>query len=86
MLPINFAGRELIVQIALSYVFENCLPRCQLDASKNLTERAVDGGKTLIRERTGNRSLVLFDSGDEVTVRGSEERIRFGSMKFKRSL
>jgi len=34
-------------------------------------------GETLIRERTENRSLVLFDSGDEVTVQASEEGIRF---------
>jgi quercetin 2,3-dioxygenase len=33
-----------------------------------LTEKAVDGSEALIRERTGNRSLVLFDNGDEVTV------------------
>jgi hypothetical protein len=31
----------------------------------------------LIREQTGNRSLVLFDSGDEVTVRAGEEGVRF---------
>ncbi len=30
-----------------------------------------------IRERTGNRSLVLFDRGDEVTVQASEYGIRF---------
>ena len=42
-----------------------------------LTEKAVDGGEMLIRERTGNRSLVVFDSGDEVTVRASDEGIRF---------
>jgi hypothetical protein len=42
-----------------------------------LTERAGNGGETLIRERTGNRSLVLFDSGDEVTVQAGEEGIRF---------
>ena len=29
------------------------------------------------REQTGNRSLVLFDSGDEVTVQAGEEGIRF---------
>src|SRR5262249_7874697 len=33
-----------------------------------LTEKAVDGSEVLLRERTGNRSLVVFDSGDEVTV------------------
>jgi redox-sensitive bicupin YhaK (pirin superfamily) len=31
----------------------------------------------VVRERTGNRSLVLFDSGDEVTVQAGEEGIRF---------
>jgi redox-sensitive bicupin YhaK (pirin superfamily) len=42
-----------------------------------LTERVGDRGGTPIRERAGNRSLVLFDSGDEVTVQASEEGIRF---------
>jgi len=42
-----------------------------------LTEKQVDGTETLVRERTGNRSLVLFDSGDEVTVQAGEEGIRF---------
>jgi quercetin 2,3-dioxygenase len=30
-----------------------------------------------VRELTGNRSLVLFDSGDEVTVKTGDEGIRF---------
>ena len=50
------------------------------DASKPfgvLTEKEGEGGETLIRERTGNRSLVLFDSGDEVTVQAGDEGIRF---------
>jgi redox-sensitive bicupin YhaK (pirin superfamily) len=42
-----------------------------------LTEKEIDGKETLIRESTGNRSLVLFDSGDEVTVQAGEEGIRF---------
>jgi quercetin 2,3-dioxygenase len=42
-----------------------------------LTEKDAPGGETLQRERTGNRSLVLFDSGDEVTVEAGEEGIRF---------
>ena len=43
-----------------------------------LTEKDnPDGNETLIREQTGNRSLVLFDSGDEVTVQAGEEGIRF---------
>ncbi len=42
-----------------------------------LTERDTGGGETLIREQTGNRSLVLFDSGDSVTVQAGGEGIRF---------
>jgi redox-sensitive bicupin YhaK (pirin superfamily) len=42
-----------------------------------LTEKDTPSGETLIRERTGNRSLVLFDSGDEVTVETGDEGIRF---------
>ncbi len=38
-----------------------------------LTEKEIEGSEALVRERTGNRSLVLFDSGDEVTVQLSEE-------------
>src|SRR5215475_8057179 len=42
-----------------------------------LTEKETEAGETLIRERTGNRSLVVFDSGDEVVVQAGEEGIRF---------
>jgi hypothetical protein len=43
-----------------------------------LTEKDnPDGNETLIREQTGNRSLVLFDGGDEVTVQAGEGGIRF---------
>ena len=31
----------------------------------------------LVRETTGNRSLVLFDRGDDVTVQAGERGIRF---------
>jgi redox-sensitive bicupin YhaK (pirin superfamily) len=30
-----------------------------------------------VRDRSGNRSLIFFDSGDEVVVRAGEEGIRF---------
>ena len=42
-----------------------------------LTEKEVDEREIRIRERTGNRSLVLFDSGNEVTVQAGDEGIRF---------
>jgi hypothetical protein len=62
---------------AFAYVFEGS--GTFRDASEPLgvlTEKAGPA-ETVVREETGNRSLVLFDSGDEVTVRAGEEGIRF---------
>ncbi len=42
-----------------------------------LTEKSTPTGETLVREQTGNRSLVVFDQGDEVTVEAGDEGIRF---------
>jgi hypothetical protein len=42
-----------------------------------LTEKDSSAGETLARERTGNRSLVVFDRGDEVTVQAGDQGIRF---------
>src|SRR6187399_3154508 len=42
-----------------------------------LTEKEIDGREVKLREQTGNRSLVVFDRGDEVTVQAGEEGIRF---------
>jgi redox-sensitive bicupin YhaK (pirin superfamily) len=42
-----------------------------------LTEKTDGVTETLVREQTGNRSLVLFDSGDEVTVQAGDDGIRF---------
>ena len=42
-----------------------------------LTEKETPAGETLVREQTGNRSLVVFDTGDEVTVQAGDEGIRF---------
>ena len=42
-----------------------------------LTEKTDGDNEILLREQTGNRSLVLFDSGDEVTVQAGDEGIRF---------
>ena len=40
-----------------------------------LTEQI--GGAATMRDRTGNRSLVLFDRGDDVIVQAGDEGIRF---------
>jgi quercetin 2,3-dioxygenase len=42
-----------------------------------LTEKSNGEDEILLREQTGNRSLVLFDSGDEVTVQASGQGVRF---------
>jgi redox-sensitive bicupin YhaK (pirin superfamily) len=42
-----------------------------------LTEKQIDDREVQVREQTGNRSLVVFDSGDEVTVQAGEHGIRF---------
>jgi quercetin 2,3-dioxygenase len=42
-----------------------------------LTEKSDGGNEILVREQTGNRSLVLFDRGDDVTVQAGDEGIRF---------
>lgn len=42
-----------------------------------LTEKEIDGREMTVREQTGNRSLVVFDRGDEVTVQAGEEGMRF---------
>lgn len=63
---------------AFAYVFEGSGSfRSASQPFGVLTEKEVDGNETVVRERTGNRSLVLFDSGDEVTVQAGEEGIRF---------
>jgi hypothetical protein len=42
-----------------------------------LTEKEIDGREVRLREQTGNRSLVLFDNGSEVTVEAGPEGLRF---------
>ncbi|HVZ78036.1 MAG TPA: pirin family protein [Gemmatimonadaceae bacterium] len=66
---------------AFAYVFEGS--GTFRDASHPLgvqTERVgADGSssETVVREDAGDRSLVLFDSGDEVVVQAGEHGIRF---------
>jgi redox-sensitive bicupin YhaK (pirin superfamily) len=63
---------------AFAYVFEGSGTFSEASRAFGvLTEKATMDGETLVRERTGNRSLVLFDRGDEVTVQAGEEGIRF---------
>jgi len=62
---------------AFAYVFAGSGTfRDSSDPQGVLTE-ATDGTEAVTRERTGNRSLVLFDRGDEVVVQAGDEGIRF---------
>ena len=77
------AGRRKILPVetyrnAFAYVFEGSATF--RDASKPfgvLTEKEVDDREVLVRETVGNRSLVVFDSGDEVVVQAGDEGVRF---------
>ncbi len=62
---------------AFAYVFEGA--GSFRDASKPFGVLTEKEGREdmLVREQTGNRSLVLFDSGDEITVQAGDEGIRF---------
>jgi quercetin 2,3-dioxygenase len=63
---------------AFAYVFEGSGNfRAASQPFGVLTEKTDGINETLIREQTGNRSLVLFDAGDEVTVQAGEQGIRF---------
>jgi redox-sensitive bicupin YhaK (pirin superfamily) len=63
---------------AFAYVFEGSGSfRAASEPFGVLTEKTDGANEILVREQTGNRSLVLFDSGDEVTVQAGDEGIRF---------
>jgi redox-sensitive bicupin YhaK (pirin superfamily) len=63
---------------AFAYVFEGSGSfRAASQPQGVLTERQVDGNDIAVRETVGDRSLVVFDSGDEVTVQAGEQGIRF---------
>ncbi|MGB6748339.1 MAG: pirin family protein [Xanthobacteraceae bacterium] len=63
---------------AFAYVFEGSGSfRAASEPFGVLTEKTDGLDEILVREQTGNRSLVLFDRGDEVTVQAGDQGIRF---------
>ena len=63
---------------AFAYVFEGSGSfRAAAPPQGVLTERHMDGNDIVVRETVGDRSLVLFDSGDEITVQAGEQGLRF---------
>jgi quercetin 2,3-dioxygenase len=63
---------------AFAYVFEGSGNFRAASAPFGVLTEKTDGvNEILVREQTGNRSLVLFDFGDEISVQAGEEGIRF---------
>lgn len=63
---------------AFAYVFEGDGKFAYASKQQGvLTEKQVDGEEIVFREPAGDRSLVLFDRGDEVTVQAGDKGIRF---------
>ncbi|MEM7461321.1 MAG: pirin family protein [Pseudomonadota bacterium] len=63
---------------AFAYVFEGAARfRDASEPMGVLTEKEYKGEELLLRDQSGNRSLILFGSGDEVVVEAGEQGVRF---------
>ena len=63
---------------AFAYIFEGSADFSDASAPFGvLREAEVNGEDTLVRDRVGNRSLVVFGAGDEISVQAGEEGVRF---------
>jgi redox-sensitive bicupin YhaK (pirin superfamily) len=62
---------------AFAYVFAGSGTFRDASDPRGVLTEATDGSDGVTRDRTGNRSLVLFDRGDEVVVQAGDEGIRF---------
>ena len=62
---------------AFAYVFAGAGTFRDASAPRGVLTEATDGSDAVRRDEAGNRSLVLFDSGDEVVVQAGDEGIRF---------
>jgi quercetin 2,3-dioxygenase len=62
---------------AFAYVFAGSGSFRDASAPRPVATEQPDGGTRLAVEDVGNRSLVLFDRGDEITVQAGDQGIRF---------
>ncbi len=63
---------------AFAYVFEGAAAFADASAPSGiLLEKEVMGEEMNIRDMSGNRTLIRFGTGDEVTVQAGEEGVRF---------
>ena len=66
-----------LMRQAFAYVFEGGGTFLHASDPQGVPTEGPDGRATAPPSTAGNRSLVLFDSGDDVTVRAGEQGIRF---------
>jgi redox-sensitive bicupin YhaK (pirin superfamily) len=77
------AGRHKRLKVedfrqAFAYIFEGSATFA--DSSEPfgvLREAQIDGEEVLVRDKVGNRSLIVFGAGDEISVQAGEEGVRF---------
>jgi redox-sensitive bicupin YhaK (pirin superfamily) len=63
---------------AFAYIFEGSASFRDASAPFGvLTEQTAGNDDALVREMSGNRSLVMFGNGDEVVVNAGEQGVRF---------
>jgi redox-sensitive bicupin YhaK (pirin superfamily) len=62
---------------AFAYVFEGSGTFRDASPPQQVLTEGADSHDAPVYDETGNRSLVLFDNGDEVTVQAGEAGIRF---------
>lgn len=76
------AGKRKTLQIetarhAFAYVFEGAGRFCNASSPLDVPTEAVGWWDTTPPTEAGNRSLVLFDDGDQVSVQAGDQGIRF---------
>ena len=63
---------------AFAYVFQgSALFRDASPGQGIQIEKEVNGQEVLLRDRSGNRTLIVFDTGDEIVVQTLDEPVRF---------
>jgi redox-sensitive bicupin YhaK (pirin superfamily) len=75
-------GRRKVLPVettrnAFAYVFAGSGRFANASAPRGVLTESVDGTDTTTWEPAGDRSLVVFDRGDEVVVQAGDEGIRF---------
>ncbi|NKB71028.1 MAG: pirin family protein [Candidatus Latescibacteria bacterium] len=76
------AGQRKVLKVeherhAFAYVFAGSGDFCDASQPRPVQTEQIGGGRPVAEPEAGNRTLVLFDQGDEIVVQAGEEGIRF---------